>query len=261
MNAIPRLETLTRLGFAARGVLYVLIAYLAIVAGRNTGSSDVLRSLATGGASRLVLAFIALGLLAYGFWRCLEAAQDLEGAGDGPKGAAVRLGHALSGVAHVLMGLLAVGLVFGLVSQGAEGDGADKAASWVMKLPAGNLLVRLLAAGFVLGGAAEAWNAYRLQFLKQLEGRAAAQSWVKWVGRLGYIARGVVFILIGALLWGAASTLNAREAGGVGEALGTLSGTSRSLVAGGLGLFGVFSFVQAIYRRITNPQLLQRLRP
>ena len=258
MNAVPRFETLTRLGFAARGVLYGLIAYLAIAAGRNAGSSDVLRSMADGGAGRLVLALIALGLLAYGAWRCLEAAQDLEGAGDGAKGAVVRLGHGLSGVVHVALGLLAAGLVFGLVGQGGS-DGADTATGWVMDLPAGDLLVRLLAAGFVLGGLAEGWAAYRLKFLKQLESRAAGRPWVKWVGRLGYIARGIVFILIGVLLWRAAGAHNPGEAGGVGEALGSLSGTSRSAVAAGLGLFGVFSLVQAVYRRITNPHVLRRL--
>lgn len=259
MDAVPKFETLTRLGFAARGVLYGLIAYLAIAAGRNAGSSDVLRSMADGGAGRLVLGLIALGLLAYGAWRCLEAAQDLEGAGDGAKGAMVRLGHALSGVVHIALGLLAGGLVFGLVGQGGGGDGADTAAGWVMDLPAGDILVRLLAVGFVLGGLAEAWAAYRLKFLEQLDGRAARRPWVKWVGRLGYIARGIVFILIGVLLWQAAGAHNPGQAGGVGEALGSLSGTSRSAVAAGLGLFGVFSLVQALYRRITNPHVLRRL--
>lgn len=262
MDAVPRFETFTRLGFAARGVLYLLIAYLAIAAGRNTGSSDVMRTLADGGASRLVLGLIALGLLAYGAWRCLEAAMDLEGAGDGAKGAVARLAHGGSGIAHVVLGLLAAGLALGLVGQGGGGggEGADKATGFVMDLPGGGGLLRLVAVGFMLGGLAQGWSAYRLKFLKQLDARAAQQAWVKWSGRLGYIARGVVFILIGLLLWGAAGSGNPGQAGGMGEALGSLSGTHRLLVALGLGLFGVFSLVQAAYRRITNPHVLQRVR-
>lgn len=253
-------QTFTQVGFAARGVLYVLIAYMAIASGRNTGSSDVLRSMADGGASKLVLFVMALGLLAYGAWRCLEAGLDLEGEGSGAKGLAARAGQALSGVVHVLLGLLAAGLALGLASQGGGGgEGADKATGFVMELPGGDLLVRLLAIGFMLGGLAEGWRAYRLKFLEQLEPRAAARPWVRWTGRLGYIARGLVFILIGLLFWRAAGTHDPGQAGGVAEALGSLSGTTRTLVAAGLGLFGVFSFVQAVYRRIRDPRVLQRL--
>lgn len=259
MTAVPRFETFTRLGFAARGLLYILIAYLAIVVGRNAGSADVLRSMADGGVSRLVLVLIALGLLSYGAWRCLEAALDLEGAGDGAKGAANRVGHGLSGVVHVFMGLLAASLAFGLVSSGEGGDGADKASDMVMDLPAGSLLLRAAAVGFIVGGCAQAWSAYRLRFLKQLASRAASRPWVRWVGRLGYVARGIVFVLIGLLLWKAAGAHDPERAGSVGEALASLSGVKRLLVAAGLGFFGVFSLVQAFYRRITNPHLLQRL--
>ncbi|RAK52514.1 DUF1206 domain-containing protein [Phenylobacterium deserti] len=258
MNAVVRFETFTRLGFAARGVLYLLIAYLAIRAGRDAGSSDVLRSLADGPA-RLLLGLIALGLLAYGAWRCLDAAEDLEGAGSGAKGAVSRLGHALSGGAHILLGLLAAGLAIGLVGQGGGGEGADRAAGFALDLPGGSLLLRLVAAAFVVGGFAQAWSAYKLEFLKQLDGRAAQRAWVKWSGRLGYAARGAVFVMIGLLLWRAASAQDPGAAGGVGEALGAFSGTVHVLVAAGLGLFGVFSLVQALYRRITNPQVVQRL--
>lgn len=260
MHAVPRFETFTRLGFAARGVLYILIAYLAIAAGRNAGSADVLRSLAEGGASRLVLVIIALGLLAYGAWRGLEAAMDLEGAGQGVKGAATRLGHGMSGPAHLVLGLLAAGLALGVVgSGGSGGEGPDKATGMVMDLPAGGFLLRLVALGFILGGLGEAWSAYRLKFLKQLDPRAASRPWVKWVGRLGYIARGVIFILIGLLLWKAAGAHDPDRAGGVGEALGSLSGPNRLLVAAGLVFFGIFNLVQAVYRRITNPHVLHRL--
>lgn len=258
MTALPRFETLTRLGFAARGALYLLVAWLAVSAGRNASNADAMRSLADGGASRIVLGLIALGLLAYGAWRCLEAIEDLEGAGRGAKGAMVRAGHGLSGVAHLMLGVLAAALSLGLAG-GGGGDGADKATGWVMDLPGGAWLVRLLAAGFVLGGLGEAWNAWRLKFLEQLEPQAARRPWVRWVGRLGYVARGVVFLIVGLLLWRAAGAHDPGAAGDTGEALGTLSGGLRLAVALGLGLFGVFSLVQARYRRITNPETVRRL--
>ncbi|HEY8616229.1 DUF1206 domain-containing protein [Phenylobacterium sp.] len=260
MNAVPRLETLTRLGFAARGVLYLTIAWLAIEAHRTTGSAGALRSMAGGGMSRVALAVIALGLLAYGAWRCAEGLLDLEGAGDGAKGALVRLVHGTSGVLHLVLGLLAGALALGMSGAGAGGGGgADSATGWVLGLPGGGLILRLAALGFMAGGLAQGWSAYRLKFLKQLDPPAAGRPWIKWIGRLGYLARGVVFVLIGWLLWRAASASDPQQAGGVGEALASLSGWMRVAVAGGLGLFGVFSIVQAAYRRITDPHVLSRL--
>ena len=249
-------ELLTRIGFAARGVLYLIIGYLAIEAGRTTGSSGALRMFDNGPAGRIALAVIALGLLAYGAWRLLNAAYDLEGAGSGAKGAATRAGHVLSGVVHIGLGLLAIGLLLGVTAGGSGGDGT--VVGWVLGLPAGQLILRLVAAGIILGGLAQAWAAYRLDFLKQLDQEAARRSWVKWAGRLGYLARGLVFVLIGLLLWKAAGSASAQEAGGTGEALATLDGWQRTAVAAGLCLFGVFSIVQAVYRRITNPAFHNR---
>ncbi|HEX2560965.1 DUF1206 domain-containing protein [Phenylobacterium sp.] len=269
MNSIPRFETFTRLGFAARGLLYILMGYLAIEAGRSLGTSDVLRTMAGGGLGRVVLGLVGLGLLAYGAWRLAEAALDLEGSGEGLKGKAVRAGHGGSGVVHVLLGLLALGLTFGIGMGGGGGgagaagggsDGAQTATAWVLGLPAGEWLVRLVAVGFIVGGLGEWLQAYKLGFLKQLDGRAQGRAWVKWIGRLGYAARGVLFILAGLFYWRAAATENPREAGGLGEALGSLSGWAQLLVAAGLVLFGVFSLVQAMYRRITNPQVVERLK-
>lgn len=263
MDTARAFETFTRIGFAARGVLYLLIGYLAIEAGRATSSRGVLQSLADGGLSQVALFLIGLGLLAYGAWRLMDGILGLEGARDGVKGGAVRLGHGLSGVTHILLGVVALALTFGVGlpgGGGGDGQGAESASAWVLGLPGGGLILRAVAVGFMAGGLAQGWSAYRLQFLKHLEPRAANRDWVKWSGRLGYLARGVVFIMVGVLLWQAASTANPQQAGGTGEALGSLSGWVQAAVAVGLGLFGVFSLVQAVYRRIRDPHVLERLR-
>lgn len=259
MNRVATLETFTRLGFAARGVLYLVIGYLAITAGREMGSSGVLHFLADGGLSQALLGLMALGLMAYGAWRAAEAALDLEGHGKRAKGLVVRAGHGLSGGVHILLGLLALGLAVGLVKAGGGGDGAGRATAWVLGLPAGEMILRLVAAAFVAGGLAQIVSAYRLDFLKQLDGLASRREAVRWSGRLGYAARGVLFVIVGVFLWKASAAHDPQQAVGTGQALASLSGWQHLLVAAGLFLFGVFSLVQAVYRRITNPDVVSRL--
>jgi hypothetical protein len=259
MGSIARFETLTRIGFAARGLTYLLIGWLALRLGRAAGASDALATLADGGGGRLLLGLAGIGLLAYGAWRLLEAALDIEGAGDDAKGAAVRGGHALSGAAHLFLAFTAFELALGARGGGGDGETARAATSWLLELPAGSVLVRLIALGLGAAGAYQLVEAAKLGFLKQLEPQAASRAWVQWAGRLGYLARGTVFVLVALSLWRAGRD-GAAAASGTGEVLAGLGGTTQLLVAAGLALFGLFSLVQAVYRRITDPHVVDRLR-
>ncbi len=80
------------------------------------------------------------------------------------------------------------------------------------------------------------------------------------LGRLGFAARGVVFLVIGGFLGLAAVRSNSAQVKGLGGALETLSDQPHgsallALVAAGLLAFGVFGLVQALYRRIDAPDL------
>ena len=59
MDASAGLTLLTRLGFAARGLLYLVIAYLLIRIGRAESPTGALDYLAEGGGNALLLAMIA----------------------------------------------------------------------------------------------------------------------------------------------------------------------------------------------------------
>jgi hypothetical protein len=61
------------------------------------------------------------------------------------------------------------------------------------------------------------------------------------------------------LLWKAGSDEAASQAGGMGDALGSVSGNVQMGLAAGLMLFGLFSLVEARYRRINDPKVLERL--
>lgn len=256
MNGASWMETATRAGFAARGIMYLLIAFLALWSGRTEDGADALKLLESD-AGRALLAAMAVGFLAYGVWRLAEAAIDSEGHGSEAKGLAARVGGAVSGIIHLGLGFYTAKLAAG---QPAQSAGAEGGAATVLSLPGGEALLIVAAAALLVTGLANLVMAAKGEFLKHLDAHAAGQAWVKWVGRGGYAARGVVFAIMALFFWRAAQAESAAQAGGVGDALDWLTGWPRLLVAAGLGLFGVFSLVQARYRRINDPQVVDRLR-
>ncbi len=259
MPTIASLETLTRLGFAARGVMYVLIAWIAWQSGSSADGQAALDWLAsvTGGT---VVVLMALGFAGYGVWRLIEAAVDSEGYGGDAKGIAIRAGGVVSGLAHLALALYAMRLFWSADGGRSGGTSADAGAQSAMDLPGGTTLILLAAIAIIGTGLYQFAKSYRLGFLKRIDPAVARQDWIKWVGRGGYTARGVTFLMIGWLLVRVWQTENAAAAGGIAQALDALPSEMFLAVALGLGLFGIFSFVEARYRRIADPRVIDRLK-
>ncbi|HEY0150207.1 MAG TPA: DUF1206 domain-containing protein [Allosphingosinicella sp.] len=250
--------TLTRVGFASRGIMYLTIGYLALRSGRTEDGAGALAVLSSG-AGEILLYLMALGFWAYGFWRLSEAAIDSEGHGSDAKGKAVRAGGAISGLIHFGLGVLALKLAGGN-GGGGGGDSAQSGAATVLDFPLGGAVLMFVAAGLLLTGIFQLVKAVKAGFLRQLDPQAAKRDWVKWLGRAGYAARGVVFITMGWFLFQAAVQSDAGEAGGMAAALDSFPDTLSTAVAAGLLLFGLFSFVEARFRRINDPKVLDRLK-
>jgi hypothetical protein len=257
---IGRLEALARIGFAARGLLYLLVGWFALGSGRPEDGSGAMRHLA-GGPGSVLLAGMALGFFGYGMWRLGEAWIDTQGAGSSAKGIALRLGGATSGLLHLGLGLFAFSRVIrGGGSEPASGGSAEAGAATALSLPAGQLVLALAAALLVAAALVQLGKAVRLGFLRHLDPRAARLPAVAWIGRIGFAARGLVFAVMGVFLLQAAWKMRAAAAGDMGDALAALPDSIRMLVAGGLVLFALFSLVEARFRRITDPHVLRRLR-
>lgn len=257
MLSLASMTTLTRIGFAARGIMYVLIGYLAIRSGRTEDGAGALAFLDSG-IGKPLLIVMALGFVAYGIWRLSEAFVDSEGHGSDAKGVAVRIGGAASGLIH--LGLAFFALSLGMGGGSAGGDGTQQGAATALSFPGGQVALTVAAAALIATGLYQIVKAARADFLRHLDPKAAHAAWVEWLGRAGYAARGIVFILIGWFLWNAAREANAAEAGGIGEALESLPGGFQAAVAAGLLLFGLFSLVEARYRRINDPHVIERLK-
>ncbi|TRW16664.1 DUF1206 domain-containing protein [Glacieibacterium frigidum] len=260
MTNDSRLTTLARLGFAARGLTYVLIGWFAIAAARSGGAPGdnraALGSLADSAAGQWLLAVIALGLLGYALWRFSEAWFDPERHGSDAKGLAKRGGFAVSGLVHVGLALFAARLALDWGGGGGSGDAeADEGAAGLMALPGGVWLVGAVGLVLLASAAGNFAEAYKAGFAKYFRGDLPAREAVVGAGRLGYAARGVVFVLVGWFALQAALNHDPEAAGGTGQALRTLQDQPYGplllgIVAAGLLLFGVFGIVQARYRQV-----------
>ncbi|WP_300973675.1 DUF1206 domain-containing protein [Sphingomonas sp. LHG3406-1] len=243
------LTTLTRLGFAARGLLYLVIGFLVLRTGRTEDPAGALAVVAEGGG-RTLLYLIVAGLLGYGLWRLSDAAFNIERHEQGSKGLRERIGAAASGISHLFLAWQAVRLLRG--TGGSGSGGTQEGAQTALQLPGGQLMVAvaglvLLAVGLIQFK--KAWNA---EFLKHLEPGIASQPWARWTGQGGYAARGLVFLISGGFLFAAGFKEQSSEAGGMAEALAWLSPPWDAVVAIGFIMFGLYSLIEARFRVLND---------
>ena len=250
-----RFQLLTRLGFAARGVLYILIAALVILTGRTedlTGALEYLNE----GLGKVLLMVLAIGMTVYGIWRLADAAFGFESGQYRWKAWRKRIAAAISGAIYLLLSYKAVRI---LLEGRFSGDDAQEQAAEALHLPGGELIL-LVIAGIMIGcGIAQFFNVVRCNFLRPLDCSEYQKSWIRWLGRIGYAARGLVFLVVGWLLARAGIEGTASEAGGIEQALDAFSNDLQGWIAAGLALFGVMSLIEARYRRIHRPPTVEKV--
>jgi hypothetical protein len=238
---------LVRLGFAARGVVYVLIGYLALASERSDngpeGALSWMRDVPLG-APLLYLA--ALGLLGYALFRLSSLLFDIENHGTDGKGLAQRIGHGASGLAHLALAWIAFQLGRG-GPQPADESGAREASGTLLSFSFGWIVLGLVGLGFLLAAAAQGEKAVTASFMRRIS--SDAPSFVEYLGRGGYAARAAVFLVIAWSLVQSA-WFGTERVKTLGEAIGSLAAHESvyTLVAAGLLLFGLFSLLLARFR-------------
>lgn len=264
-DARPWIERLARAGFVANGVVYLLIGILAFMAaagtgGDTTGTHGALEVLLRQPLGRWLLGLLAAGLFGYAVWRMIAAVADPEGSGrKGWKRAFVRAGYACSALVHAALGWEAARLALG---QGAAGDDAaqDRTAQ-LLSFPLGQWLVAFAAAGVAGYGVRQIVRGLRGDIDKHLALGSLGPDERRLVvraARVGMVARGVVFIIMGVFLATASLERDPSEAGGLAEALGALREQPYAPfllggVALGLSAYGAFQLARARYRVIATP--------
>lgn len=249
--------TLARAGYAAKGVVYVLLGYIAckagLASGEPQGTTGALHSLADERGGHLMLLLIAAGLLAHVVWRMVQATLDPEHPEGGAKRILMRLFHALSALIYGSLAYTAWQIASLDRAQG--GDGAEIWIARLLDKPYGAWLV--MAAGLaVIGyGIHQLVRAANGDVNSRMgTGSAATSRAVTAIGRIGTASRGLVLLPVGWFVFKAGRLYRASTAADTGEVLQMME-RGGLLAAVGLGLlaYGAHQIAKAAYRRIEPP--------
>lgn len=260
----PWVERLARLGYAAKGVVYVVVGVLAVrvafgAGGRAIGTRGALREVVTGPSGRVMLLLIAVGLCGYVLWRFVQAFVDADRKGSDAKGLGVRGAYLFSGLVYAGLAVTAVQVLLGSDRGGGEGE-AKEWTAWLLSMPLGGWLVGLAGLVVIGVGLFQFYKAYTAKFREQLQLAGAGpkpRAWVIRFGKVGIAARGVVFVVAGAFLIIAALRSDPAQARGLDGVLDELARQPAGPwllggVAAGLVAYGVFMLMLSKYRRIVT---------
>jgi hypothetical protein len=262
-DASPWIERLGRLGYATKGVVYLLIGLLAVMAAVGIGGMTTDQQGAFGWVlrqpfGRLLLGAIAVGLFGYALWRLVQGLLDTDGKGTDAKGLQARGAYVVSALVYLGLSVTAAQLALGAGGSGEGQSGTESWVAWLFGQPFGRWIVAGIGAGLVGTALLQFFEAYTAKFRENLDLAsmdADRERTVTRLGRLGFGARGVAFAIIGGFMLVAAIQARPEEARGLGGALDTLARQPfgpwlLGLVALGLAAYGLYMFAEARYRRM-----------
>ena len=251
---------MARAGLISKGIVYCLLGTLAFMAafeisGQTDDQADkkgVVEFVQQSIGGNLLLGLIAIGLICYSAWRLVEAFRKKSDPGENGIGKKIR--YVFSGLVYLSFALYSVKLLVGR-NDDKGGDATRDTVATLLDKPYGQWLVGLFA--LIIAGVGIYQGYYAIagkykKHVRQLNRGSKSSQLLLRSGKIGYIARGLVWLVIAWLIFKSAIHANSREAGGTGNAFKWVESSpfgSYLLGALALGLicYGVFNFIRARY--------------
>jgi Domain of Unknown Function (DUF1206) len=260
---LPWTRRLLHFGYVARGLVYLVPGYLALRLALGTHGAAITQ---TGAIAYIgdkahghgLLLALAVGLAGYSLWGVIRAVLDPLHDGHSAHGVFMRLGYLTSAIAYA--GLFAATLRF--LTGGTSH--VDEARDWTADLlhqPFGPWLLGIVGLCWIAGaGITQIHAGWTATFARDLDSARMSpgeRTLALRMGRIGIVARGLVFTLIGILLIAAALHVPGPRSRGLDGALLALSHQlfGRALLAiaaAGLMVFGCFSIFCARWMRVRD---------
>ena len=248
---------LARAGLTARGIVYLLLGLLALLvaSGRHAqlDQKGALAQVLKEPFGEWVVGLLAAGFGAYSLWRLSEAAFGVTGEG---RKAGPRLKSLARAAIYSFLAYSAVEVLQG--SRESTSKQQHDYAAKAMAHPWGRGAVALIGAIVVVVAVMLVVEGVKQKFMRFFpSGKLSSEvrKAIRLLGRVGTIARGVVFGLTGFLFVLAAKNYDAAKATGLDGALKTLRDRSYGgplliLAAVGLIVFGIYGLLEARYRQV-----------
>ncbi|MBX7454143.1 DUF1206 domain-containing protein [Mycolicibacterium sp. 3033] len=252
-------ENTARVGFAASGVLHLLLAYIvlriALGGGGNADQSGALATLAGQTGGKIMLWVVAIGLAALGLWRVAEAvigSRPGEQGGSGDDSGWWKRGKA-AGLAIVSFALAFSAARFAMGSGQSDSQQNSGMSAQLMQSGWGKALLIAVGIGVLAIGGYHVYKGVSQKFLDEL--RVSGGSAIVATGVAGYTAKGVVLGGAGILVIVATLQADPSKASGIDAAVKTLGQAPFGkflliLAALGLAAYGAYSFVRSRYNRM-----------
>lgn len=255
-------KPIAKAGLAAKGIVYTILGAFAFMAAfeiagqttRDANREGVFSFIQNQTGGQIMLAIIALGLLCYTLWRWIQTFSDTEHKGSDTKGIATRTGYFFSGLFYTTVAIYVIKLLFSL----NKGSGNKKLGmiQEVLSKSYGQWLIGLAALVMIVVGIYQIWYGFSGKYKEHVgsAGGTANERLLVSSGKIGYAARGIVWLIIGWMFSKAAFYSNASEAGDTSKAFAFLEDSAYgSYLLGAVGFgflcYGIFNFIRARYER------------
>jgi len=229
-------------GLIAFGVVHLLVAWIALQLAWGQSSQEAsqqgaLEELAGKPLGGVMLWIVAIGLLALVVWRAVDLAYgdlDLE----------KTVSSVGRGIVYLVLAISAAKVAIGT---GGSSSGQQKTLSArLMEHGPGRVLIVAIGLGIVAVGVRQLYKAVTKKFTEDLAGGVSDKTVM--LGRIGYAAKGVAFVIVGILFAWAAIDYDPKKAGGLDTALRTVKEQPfgpvlLTVLALGIAAFGVYAFV------------------
>lgn len=269
-----RIAKIRSLGFFTKGIVYVLLGTLTFMAvvgwgGEISSSSNVIKFLLDLPFGKALVGVTSVGLLAYSFWRFFRVYMISKELKTGKK---YKLGfkmlrYTYSGIFYCFIAYsFAKPLISSLSGKGSgkvenDENGEEKAALWeLLSQDWGKALIWTLAALVAAQALQQLYLAYSAGFMSKIDNYPTIKNeydFIRKAGRLGYVARGIVFGILSYFMVQVIISHNANAYKGTEGALEyllTFSNGPYLLGAVALGLtgYGVFNVMVARHADLTK---------
>lgn len=195
-------ELLFRAGYAAYGLIYLLIGSLAFalaigMGGKITDPKGALATIGQQPFGKFILLLLGVGLVGYVLWRFAQAFLNIEHKPNKAKFIFARIGQAISGILYSAIAVIAIR---GFMANGrTSGEGGSPWARLMAK-DGGHFIIMAVGAIFLIVAASQVVKGIKEKFMEDFEAAQMNSDEAKAVrlsGKIGYIARGVTFAIIG----------------------------------------------------------------